>query len=108
MKKILLLTLFPLLGVANAKELTVQNVYEEILSEEIQKPRYVLAQSALETAWYQSYNCTKRNNLFGFRSSSWSTSGNPRGYKIFESWEESVAYYKGWQDRRGIEYKSYI
>lgn len=102
MKKILLLlSIFSVISTVLAKDLTVHNVYEVILEEGIQKPKYVLAQSALETAWYKSYNCKQRNNLFGFRSSSWATEGNPKGYKIFNSWEESVEYYSDWQERKG-------
>lgn len=86
-----------------SKDLTVKNVYQTILKFDIEAPRYVLAQSALETAWYKSYNCRNRNNLFGFRSSSWATDNNPNGYKVFESWEESVKYYSSWQDRKGYK-----
>jgi len=107
MKKIVLLATF--LSIFNSaearvyKELTVRDVYDVILKEDIKKPKYVLAQSALETAWYKSYNCTKRHNLFGFRSSSWVTEGNSNGYKVFTSWEESVEYYSSWQTRKGYK-----
>lgn len=102
MKKLLLLLgIVTVFTAFSNHKLTVENVYEVILDEDIQAPKYVLAQSALETAWYRSYNCKARNNLFGFRSSSWATEGNPNGYKIFTSWQESVEYYSYWQERKG-------
>lgn len=84
------------------KELTVNNVYESIIEHGIERPKYVLAQSILETAWYSSHNCENRNNLFGFRSSIWKEEGNDRGYKVFNDWEESVRYYAEWQKRKGF------
>lgn len=102
-KKVVLIILFLTAIMCSAKEPTVENVYQAILEEGIQKPRYVLAQSALETAWYESYNCRHRNNLFGFRSSSWITEGNSKGYKVFSSWEESIEYYGRWQKRRSYK-----
>ena len=92
-----------ILACSQPRELTLENVHEVILLNGIEKPRYVLAQSILETAWYSSHNCNERNNLFGFRSSNWKSEGNSNGYKIFETWEESVSYYASWQKRKGYQ-----
>jgi flagellum-specific peptidoglycan hydrolase FlgJ len=86
------------------REPTPNIVYHSILRNGIENPKYVLAQSVLETAWYSSYNCQERNNLFGMRCSLWKEKGNSNGYKIFDDWEESVTYYRDWQKRKG--YKS--
>ena len=102
MKKVVLIAiLLSIFTLAEAKDLTVKNVYEAILDEGIQEPKYVLAQATHETGWYKSYNCRVRNNIFGFRSSKWATKGNSEGYKIFNTWEESISYYKNWQIRKG-------
>lgn len=84
-----------------SKEKTVNNIYDCIVENKVYEPAYVLAQSMLETGWLSSYNCKHRNNLFGFRSRSWITEGNSNGYKVFDTWEESVEYYQRWQLRKG-------
>ena len=73
------------------KELTVQNLYAEMLRLKIKNADVVLRQAILETGWFKSYSCRERNNLFGF----W----YKKKYIEFESWKLSVSYYKEWQDR---------
>jgi hypothetical protein len=85
--------------------LTLENVFIEIYSSEMKHPEIVLRQSMHECkqhgVYYNSHNCLKRNNLFGMKGGTKtdSTGSNPQGYKIFNSWQESVADYKEWQDR---------
>ena len=107
---ILIISSFFILNTSvNARELNIENVYQCIMENRILQPKYVLAQSCLETGWLKSYNCMRRNNLFGFRSSIWITDGNKMGYKVFDSWEASVEFYKGWQVWKGYtEGESYI
>lgn len=69
-------------------ELTIPNLYAEMLRHGIQHPKIVLAQAILETGWFRSHACRTKNNLFGLI--------NPRTGKYFEfgHWTESVrAYY---------------
>lgn len=69
-------------------ELTIPNLYAEMLQHGIQHPKIVLAQAILETGWFRSHACRTKNNLFGLT--------NPRTGKYFEfgHWTESVrAYY---------------
>lgn len=69
-------------------ELTISNLYREIVRNGILYPEIVLAQAILETGWFRSSLCRDRNNLFGLT--------NPRTGKYFEfgHWTESVrAYY---------------
>ena len=69
-------------------ELTIPNLYEEILRNGIRHPKIVLAQAILETGWFRSSVCRNKNNLFGLT--------NPRTGKYYEfnHWTESVrAYY---------------
>ena len=69
-------------------ELTIPNVYAEIIRNGIRHPKIVLAQAILETGWFTSPVCRNKHNLFGLT--------NPRTGKYFEfgHWTESVrAYY---------------
>lgn len=68
--------------------LTIPNLYAEIIQNDIQHPKIVLAQAILETGWFRSPVCLDKHNLFGLT--------NPRTgkYYEFEHWTESVrAYY---------------
>lgn len=69
-------------------ELTIPNLYAEIIQNGILHPKIVLAQAILETGWFTSPICRNKHNLFGLT--------NPRTGKYFEfgHWTESVrAYY---------------
>lgn len=69
-------------------ELTIPNLYKEIIRNGIRHPKIVLAQAILETGWFTSPVCRNRHNLFGLT--------NPRTgkYFVFGHWTESVrAYY---------------
>ena len=69
-------------------ELTIPNLYVEIIRNGIRHPKIVLAQAILETGWFTSPVCRNKHNLFGLT--------NPRTGKYFEfgHWTESVrAYY---------------
>jgi len=74
--------------------ITPQEVYMEIVCEEILHPEIVLRQAILETGWFKSKHMMQKNNLFGFRYA--------KTYMTFDSWQESVAYYKAWQMRKYI------
>ena len=69
-------------------ELTIPNLYKEIIRNGILYPKIVLAQAILETGWFHSSVCRNKHNLFGLT--------NPRTGKYYEfnHWTESVqAYY---------------
>lgn len=69
-------------------ELTIPNLYAEIIRNGIRHPKIVLAQAILETGWFTSPVCRNKHNLFGLTK--------PRTGKYFEfdHWTESVrAYY---------------
>ncbi len=69
-------------------ELTIPNLYKEIIRNGILYPKIVLAQAILETGWLRSSVCRNKHNLFGLT--------NPRTGKYYEfnHWTESVrAYY---------------
>ncbi len=73
---------------SNLPELTIPNLYQEIIRNGIQHPRIVLAQSILETGWFRSPLCRNRHNLFGL------TNPKTGKYNEFSHWTESVrAYY---------------
>lgn len=72
----------------NLPELTIPNLYKEIIRNGILYPKIVLAQDILETGWFRSSVCRNKHNLFGLT--------NPRTGKYYEfnHWTESVrAYY---------------
>ena len=69
-------------------ELTIPNLYQEIIRNGIQYPKVVLAQAILETGWFTSPLCRNQHNLFGLTNP---TTGK---YYEFSHWTESVrAYY---------------
>lgn len=72
----------------NLPELTIPNLYKEIIRNGILYSKIVLAQAILETGWFRSSVCRNKHNLFGLT--------NPRTGKYYEfnHWTESVqAYY---------------
>ena len=72
----------------NLPELTIPNLYKEIIRNGFLYPKIVLAQAILETGWFRSSVCRNKHNLFGLT--------NPRTGKYYEfnHWTESVrAYY---------------
>lgn len=72
----------------NLPELTIPNLYKEIIRNGLLYPQIVLAQAILETGWFRSSVCRNKHNLFGLT--------NPRTGKYYEfnHWTESVrAYY---------------
>ena len=71
----------------NLPELTIPNLYKEIIRNGILYPKIVLAQAILETGWFRSSVCLNKHNLFGLT--------NPRTGKYYEfnHWTESVRAY---------------
>jgi hypothetical protein len=78
----------------------VEAVFLEICRLDIQQPETVMRQAILETGWMRAPFLMKRQNLFGFRKTT---------YLVFDDWKDSVAYYKAWQDKhyRAGEHKNY-
>ena len=69
-------------------ELTIPNLYKEIIRNGILYPKIVLAQAILETGWFRSSVCRNMHNLFGL------TNPHTGKYYKFNHWTESVrAYY---------------
>ena len=72
----------------NLPELTIPNLYKEIIRNGILYPKIVLAQAILETGWLRSSVCRNKHNLFGL------TNPGTGKYYEFNHWTESVrAYY---------------
>lgn len=79
-------------AVTQIPELTLENVYREILFQGIKHPEVVMRQVIWETQWLKCRNCSlKLNNLFGFTTR--------RGLMKFDNWVACIAYYKNWQDK---------
>ena len=92
MKKLITgLCLIPLLSVGQ----TANEVLKELKKQDVKFPKIVLAQSLLETGWYQCTSCSRDvNNLFGLYDS------REKEYFKYANWKESIGGYK-----RGIQYK---
>jgi len=75
-------------------KLTPVNVYNKIVEYKIEHPKIVFSQVMVETGHLKSQGARINNNLFGFN--------NKTGHMSFESWEESIVYYKEWQDKKYI------
>lgn len=78
----------------------IDSVSAYICEVNIKHPEIVMRQAIFETGWFKSDFLMKKNNLFGFRV---------KNYMQFDSWKESVDYYKKWQSKYYIEekYKDY-
>lgn len=71
----------------NLPELTIPNLYKEIIRNGILYPKIVLAQAILETGWFRSSVCRNKHNLFGL------TNPHTGKYYEFNHWTESVRAY---------------
>jgi flagellum-specific peptidoglycan hydrolase FlgJ len=77
------------------KSQTPKSVYDELVKQGVKYPKVVLAQSILETGWYECDNCSlDKHNIFGL----WNSRKNE--YFYYNNWKESIGGYK-----RGIQYK---
>ena len=86
----------------NRNKLTPVNVWDKIVEYKIEHPRIVFSQVMLETGNLKSDGAKIDNNLFGFYKKG--------EHKIFDTWEESIIYYKSWQDKKynGGNYYSFL
>ena len=69
----------------------VNSVYAMICKAGIREPKIVMQQAILETGWFRNKALMNINNVFGFRHVR---------YLTFDRVEDSVAFYKTWQDER--------
>ena len=67
--------------------LSEENLYNELVAQEIDFPEIVQAQAVLETGHFKSHACLERNNLFGLRKGDGT-------YMSFAHWTLSVSAYK--------------
>lgn len=95
MKKIILLLLVNSLTL-NIISQTKEEIWDELVKQEILYPDIVLKQIKLETNYGKSGVGKYKNNLFGFRKTN--------EYISFKSWKESINYYKKWQERKIKQY----
>jgi len=84
----------PKIEVKEIVKLTPVNVWKKIIEYEIEQPKIVFSQVMLETGQLKSEGAIIDNNLFGFYKQG--------AHRVFESWEESVIFYKEWQDKRYV------
>ena len=111
MKKLLLISTiaFVCLSLKVDTKPSINDVMTEIKSQDILHDTIVLQQAMWETGWMKRNNsCWRFNNLFGFRTKNHVREGNPKGYIEFDTWQESVAYYKRWQIKHYDGIKNYL
>ena len=91
MKKLMILAILPIVGYGQ----TTDQVYKELVKQNVLFPEIVLAQSILETGWYKCTNCSRDvNNIFGLWNS------RKKEYFPYSKWEDSIGGYL-----RGIQSK---
>lgn len=81
---------------SKTKDLTISELYDEIIKNDIKHPKIVLAQAILETGWFKSSVCRNKGNLFGLTNPKTGT------YYEFDHWKESV---KAYRDKVQYKYK---
>ncbi len=83
-------------------QVTYENLYREIISNEIKFPEIVFAQAVLETGHFNSELFLTANNLFGMKvpkkRKTLSVGKEKRGFAVFEDWTVSVKDYLLWQE----------
>lgn len=79
--------------------LNCENVYREIMRNDIKFSDIVLRQVILETGWFKSHNCLVRQNLVGMTGGIKNDS-NEHGYAIYSNWMQSIKAYSKWQKQR--------
>ena len=99
---LLLLIIFILCVIGKLSAQSIESVKAHINGSQIQHKEIVMQQIILETGWLSSYSCKHRHNLFGFRYKG--------DYLIFDSWQDSIAYYQRWQKRhyKGGDYYQFL
>jgi hypothetical protein len=83
--------------------LSLENVYAALIVSGVEHPEIVMRQVIVETMWLKCKNCSAQfNNLFGFYLNG--------KYMKFDSWYESVMYYKKWQTEyyKGGDYYAFL
>ena len=98
------------------KELNKENLYREIVEQEIEYPDIVFAQAMLESGELKSKLAKMNKNLFGMRvpaKRKTSAIGKRYGHAVYSNWIQSVKDYKLYQDyvfkRKGqLSYRSYL
>lgn len=77
---------------------THKEIYNELIKQEVLYPKIVLQVAYLETHCGQGGVGKSKNNLFGFRG---------KEYFYFNTWQESITYYKNWQNKKLNKYYTY-
>lgn len=99
-KKAFMLILFSFLFLnikAKPENSFVKQIHEELICQNVKFTKIVIKQAILETGWFKSNVYKNKNNLFGFRTKN--------GYLSFDSWEDSILYYKKWQKKHYTKFK---
>lgn len=74
-----------------ADRVLLDSVFAYLCELKIAHPEIVIRQVVCETGWFSNKNLMTKRNFFGFRY---------KTYLRFATWQEGVAYYKRWQEKR--------
>ena len=110
MKELLILVIMLAHGGAiENKTLTQENVWIEIINNDILYPEIVLKQTLLESGHYKSRICLSNNNITGMRhprKRPTTSVGSRYGHAVYNSWQECIEDYKLWQVHYSDEIKN--
>jgi flagellum-specific peptidoglycan hydrolase FlgJ len=89
--RLIILSLFIFSSCSFLKAQTIDSIFNYICESGVHYPEVVMRQVILETGWLKNKYLMQKNNLFAFR--------HRKAYMEFDTWQESIDYYRGWQDR---------
>ena len=113
MKKFILIFLITICSIGKSQPDTA-GVYQMLVDYEIKHPKIVFAQMMYESGWLECKNCSwsEANNPFGFLICTTKVDGVCKEWKYesFCTLEESIEYYKSWQDKlyKGGDYYAFL
>ena len=91
-----------------------EEVYKELMKQEVQHPEIVMAQILYETRHLKSNICKVNHNLFGMKlphqRQTTAIGEDSNTFAIYRNWKESIADYLIWQTKyyKGGDYYQFI
>lgn len=76
--------------VDSTRQVMLDSIFDFICAQDIKHENIVFKQVIWETGWLKSEMLMQKKNLFGFKV---------KRYLQFDSWQQSVIYYKKWQSK---------
>ncbi len=84
------------------KKMTIENLADELIRQDVAHWRVVLAQAIVESGWnFDSYLFRRTNNFIGMRipyARESTRVGSFKGYSVYATWQDCVKDIKLWQE----------